>query len=151
MKWKPRRAAAERAKNEASFWPGLSLRSNRKIWKKSWPRWATSKNDCACVWLGSFVFSIVWSVKFHRLDNLFLGGDHHFSTTWNLAYFENKCSQRQVSEKLNLFRGNVDCLGSLKPENSGKRCVAQRQASRLVWFQDFIWIRLTSIISVDLT
>ena len=41
MKWKPRRAAAERAKNKASFWLGLSLRSNwkpvpdqRSTWKK---------------------------------------------------------------------------------------------------------------------
>ena len=30
MKWNPRQVAAEHAKNEASFWPGLSLRSNRK-------------------------------------------------------------------------------------------------------------------------
>ena len=41
MKWKPRWATAECAKNEASFWLGLSLRSNwkpvhgqRSTWKK---------------------------------------------------------------------------------------------------------------------
>ena len=48
MKWKPRRAAAERAKNDASFWLGLSLQSNWNqylVSVNSWKKQLTSMSS----------------------------------------------------------------------------------------------------------
>ena len=74
MKWKPSRAAAERAKNEASFWLGLSLRSNwkpvpgqRSTWKKQLTS-ISSQLDPA-IWSRDTLF---WQVSI----------DHNMEITW---------------------------------------------------------------------
>jgi len=85
------------------------------------------KNVCACVRLAlsGAIFDRLINDILPPLATLFLrviSWRLPSWTRWNLTNFGNNPIQQEVSDILNLFRGNAGCLAIPKTANRGKRC-----------------------------